>query len=803
MNGSSFGLVAQSDQSTVLAEFTPAPRTERHHQTEAQLEAAFIAQLQQQAYEYLPISSEEELIANLRVQLEKLNHITFTDQEWQRFFETKIAGANESIEDKTNKLQQDSVQLLEREDGSTKNIRLIDKANIHNNSLQVLNQYETSAGRHVNRYDVTVLVNGLPLVHVELKRRGVLLREAFNQIERYQRDSFWAGSGLFNYVQIFVISNGTSTKYYANTTRWLHANAGPRRRAAAQSFEFTMWWADSHNQRIGDLVGFAATFFAKHTILSLLTRYCVFNTAKELLVMRPYQIVATERILRRIQMATSMHQQGGVQAGGYIWHTTGSGKTLTSFKTAQLATDLEFLDKVLFVVDRQDLDTKTMKDFNEYQEGAVSGTTSTKALKEALDDNSSKIVVTTIQKLSRFIAQSPNHLVYRQHVAIIFDECHRSQFGSMHQAITKAFKNYHLFGFTGTPIFADNTTAGMGRFSTTEKLFGTQLHTYTIVDATRDHTVLPFLIDYVRTVRAADQLDDTQVIDIDREGAANDPERIRNIVSYIIEHFDQKCRRKATYQQGKRQLQGFNSILATASIKAAKAYYAEFKRQEHNLKVATIFTFAPNEDPQEGGVLPEEDFNPLGLDQPSRDFLQAAMADYNQMFESNFSTDVDGFSSYHKDVSKKLEDREIDLLIVVNMFLTGFNSKTLGALWVDKNLKQHGLIQAFSRTNRILNSVKVSGQIVCFRNLEQQVEEAIALFGNPDAQGLVLMQPYAQYLEQYQAKVAQLLADYPLGQVLDDERGFIGLWGQILYLRNILQVFDQFTEAEWGFSERD
>ncbi|MCL2653841.1 MAG: type I restriction endonuclease subunit R, partial [Propionibacteriaceae bacterium] len=587
------GIVAQTPESTVVAEWTPLNWGDDAYQSEADLEAELIATLQTQAYERLQVITEDDLITNLRAQLEKLNAMQFTNDEWQRFFSTVIASQTEGIVEKTRKIQQDHVQVLKRDDGTTKNIRLIDKDNIHNNALQVVNQVETGAGIHDNRYDVTILVNGLPLVHIELKRRGVAIREAFNQINRYQRESFWAGAALFEWVQIFVISNGTHTRYYANTTRLKHVTPTSRGRRVGETFEFTMAWADARNTPIHDLPDFTRTFFAKHTLLAILTRYCVFNSDDELMVMRPYQIVATEAILKRIEIATNYRQMGTIDAGGYIWHTTGSGKTLTSFKTAQLATGLGYLDKVLFVVDRQDLDFKTMKDFNKFQKDAVSTTGSTRQLAERLDDPSARIVVTTIQKLANFIKQRPSHPIYSAHVAIVFDECHRSQFGDMHTAVTKAFKNYHLFGFTGTPIFARNAVTGKNpQLRTTEQVFGRQLHTYTIVDAIRDKTVLPFKIDYVRTAREADWVRDDKVSDIDRERALLAPERVAGVVDYVLDHYKSKTKGV------------FNSILAVASIQAAKAYYAEFAKRNHGLKVALIYSFAVNEDDPDG-VLPE------------------------------------------------------------------------------------------------------------------------------------------------------------------------------------------------------
>ncbi|MDR0809146.1 MAG: type I restriction endonuclease subunit R, partial [Gemmobacter sp.] len=546
-----YELIALSDEGTVVAEFVPDGVREEHYQSEAELERDLIQRLQAQAYEYLPITSEVDLIANLRRQLEALNRITFSDAEWNAFFSEKIAGANDGIVEKTTRIQEDHVQILRRDDGSAKNIYLIDKQNIHNNRLQVINQYETptdeTGGARANRYDVTVLVNGLPMVHIELKRRGVDIREAFNQIDRYQRDSFWAGSGLFEYVQLFVISNGTLTKYYSNTVRGGHlAEQGAKRGRAktSNSYAFTSWWADARNQPIAELAGFTRTFFAKHTLLNVLTRYCVFDVDRKLLVMRPYQIVAAERILLRIATATNHRQLGTTAAGGYVWHTTGSGKTLTSFKAAQLARALPDIDKVLFVVDRKDLDYQTMREYERFEKGAANSNTSTAVLQRQLEDPNARIIITTIQKLSRFVARNKKHPVYDAHVVVIFDECHRSQFGDMHAEITRSFRRYHLFGFTGTPIFAENAgTGGDPRRRTTEQTFGDKLHTYTIVDAITDRNVLPFRIDYINTIKTAPNVRDKQVAAIDTERALLAPERIRQIVDYIREHFDAKTKR--------------------------------------------------------------------------------------------------------------------------------------------------------------------------------------------------------------------------------------------------------------------
>ncbi len=807
--------IALSSESTVVAEFSPDATGVREavYQSEAALEKTFIEQLQLQAYDYLPLTSEAELIANLRRQLEKLNKISFSGAEWERFFGTCIAGANDGIIEKTARIQEDHIQVLKRDDGTTKNVYLLDKANIHNNALQVINQYE-SAGVRATRFDVTVLVNGLPMVHIELKRRGVDIREAFNQINRYQRDSFWAGSGLFEYAQLFVISNGTLTKYYSNTVRDGHLKEQSSKRGRSKtsnSYAFTSWWADARNQPITELTGFTKTFFAKHSLLNVLTKYCVFDVDRKLLVMRPYQIVAAERILQRIATATNHKQLGTVAAGGYVWHTTGSGKTLTSFKAAQLARGLPEIDKVLFVVDRKDLDYQTMREYERFEKGAANSNTSTAVLQRQLEDPNARIIITTIQKLSRFVAKNKKHPVYDAHVVVIFDECHRSQFGDMHAEITRVFQRYHLFGFTGTPIFAENAgTAGNPMRRTTAQAFGDKLHTYTIVDAINDKNVLPFRIDYINTIKTQSGIKDKKVPAIDTERALLAPERIAQIVAYIREHFDQKTKRSSSYRHDGKRLVGFNSLFACASIDAAKRYYAEFAEQQkalpeaQRLKVGLIYSFAANED-EDDGLLSEEEFEIEGLDASSRDFLESAIRYYNALFGTSFDTSADKFQNYYKDLSLRLRKRELDVVIVVNMFLTGFDATTLNTLWVDKNLKAHGLIQAYSRTNRILNSVKTYGNIVSFRNLEQATNDALALFGNKDAKGIVLLKPYAEYYKDYQQRVGELLDAFPLGKPIVGEtaqKAFIKLFGAILRLKNILTAFDDFFGNEI-LSERE
>lgn len=858
-------VVAENPESTVVAEYQGMKTKQTEYQSEADLEKAFIKQLQNQAYDYLPIHSEKDLIDNLRRQLEKLNDYHFTDKEWDRFFKQEIANPNCGIKEKTKIIQEDYKKVLYYEkpvdNCPFRNILLIDKDNIHNNTLQVINQYETDDGARTNRYDATVLVNGLPLVHIELKRRGVDIKDAFNQINRYQNDSFWAGSGLYEFVQIFVISNGTYTKYYSNTTRQSHIseNSGAsskKGKKTSNSFEFTSWWADRKNKPIIDLIDFAKTFFAKHTILNILTKYCIFTSDEMLMVMRPYQIVATESIINKINISSNYKQYGTVDGGGYIWHTTGSGKTLSSFKTAQLAQNMAIIDKVLFVVDRKDLDYQTMKEYDKFQKGAANSNTSTAVLKKQLENPNARIIITTIQKLTCFIKQNKEHPVYNQHIVIIFDECHRSQFGEMHQTITKAFKKYHLFGFTGTPIFAENAHTGCkSDLKTTAQLFGGEpdengnkvkpLHTYTIVDAIADKNVLPFRIDYISTMKEQENIKDSKVWDINREKALAAPERISRIVSYILEHFNQKTMRNdrsysyniltniADIAQAKNRkdideikqkvrLTGFNSIFAVSSIPFAKLYYEEFRKQMaekplQKLKVAAIFSFGMNgDDNSDDGVFDENPEDTSRLDKSDRDFLESAIDDYNKMFGTSYDTSSDKFQNYYKDVSMRMKNREIDLLIVVNMFLTGFDATTLNTLWVDKNLRMQGLLQAFSRTNRILNAVKAFGNIVCFRNLEEATNKSLALFGDKEAGGIVLLKTFAEYyngytddkgktVKGYKELIEELEEKYPTGELIVSEkekRDFVKLYGAILRLKNILSSFDEFAGKEI-LTERD
>lgn len=821
-----YDLISENDESTVVAEFEQGFfAAEAPYMSERNLEDQFVEQLRMQEYEYLRITTEEELIANLRKQLEELNGVCFNDSEWKRFFTTCIAKPNSGIVEKTRVIQEDPRFNFTFDNGDMKNIMLLDKQHIHQNQLQVMRQYTPTGGKAANRYDVTILVNGLPLVHVELKKPGVDIREAFNQIKRYNRESMWADSGLFEYVQIYVISNGTYTKYYSNTTRDLHLKEEDERAKKGQvvsnSFEFTSWWTDARNKRITMLEDFTKTFFAKHTILSILTRFCVFTVDNQLLAMRPYQIAATEKILKCINVAYNNKLFGSIEAGGYIWHTTGSGKTLTSFKTSLLASKLPYIDKVLFVVDRKDLDYQTMREYDNFQKDAANSNTNVTILERQLNDPTCHIIITTIQKLSILVKRNKDMDVYNQHVVMIFDECHRSQFGEMHTAITKKFKKYYIFGFTGTPIFSDNAvTSGRPDKVTTQQVFGERLHTYTIINAISDQNVLPFHLEYVRTMREKEGVEDAKVEDIDRERIMRDPRYISNIVTYIIKNFAKKTKRNSTYQVKDQRLHGFNSIFATASIDAAKLYYQEFKRQmadlpeTDRLKVAMIYSYGANEeDPLDGELIDENPEDTSTLSQTDKDALQECIDDYNREFGCKFDLSANGFQSFYKDVSKRMKNRELDLLIVVNMFLTGFDAKTLNTLWVDKNLKMHGLLQAYSRTNRILNSVKNCGNIVCFRNLEQATNDALGLFGNPEANGVVLLKTFDEYYYEgyedangkhqpgYKEIVETLREEYPLPvgtDVMTEEakKDFIKKYSYILKLYNILSTFDEFEGKE-------
>ncbi len=871
----SYKVVLSTDEATVVSEYSPEKQNRQQYQSEAELEDTMIKQLQAQGYEYLELHTPQEMVDNLRICMQELNGYTFTDSEWDRFFKTVIANRGDGIKEKTEKIQKDYIQAFKTDDGTTMNIKLIEKQNIHKNKLQVIHQYATT-GNFDNRYDVSILVNGLPLVHIELKRRGVPIKEAFNQIDRYQRDSFWADAGLYEYIQIFVISNGTFTKYYSNSTRFnvVEEHNGKRKakKTGSSSFEFTSYWADAKNKTIVDLVDFTKTFLAKHAILKILTQFCVFTSNKMLMVMRPYQIAATEAIVNQIQIAENYKRWGTIEAGGYIWHTTGSGKTLTSFKTAQIVSDLPYVDKVMFVVDRQDLDYQTMREYDRFEKGAANGSKNTEKLKKNLDDDTKKIVVTTIQKLDSFIKKYEDHDIFGKKCILIFDECHRSQFGSMHLMITKKFKKYALFGFTGTPIFAANaSTSGGGRISsaaqafarkadkynlkTTDQAFGKRLHTYTVVNAIDDKNVLPFKVDYVNTIKD-NKGDDSLIEAIDDEKLLLSEQRVANVVQYMLEHYNQKTMKAGqtfnystvtnvveyvanfgrTNEKGEALVdeikvetkrQGFNSIFAVSSINAAKVYYEELRKQiannpkYKNLKVATIYSYGVNEDDTSTDYLLDEDSDSTdALDVDDRAFLAKAIDEYNKDFGTQYDTSATLFPNYYKDLSMRVKNGEIDILLVVNMFLTGFDATGLNTLWVDKNLKQHGLIQAFSRTNRILNSVKAYGNIVCFRNLRKEVDDAIALFGDDDAKGIVILKSFNDYYngycdndkngkERYHAGyrelVEKLYVDYPLPiYILGEEKKkqFIKLFGAILRLLNILRSFDEFAGKEI-FTEAD
>lgn len=810
----SLKLLAQNTTSTIAVEFTPSKRQNSSYQSEAQLEKELIATLQAQGYEYAKITDEKSLESNLRTKLEELNSTTLSDTEWRRFFAQVLSRANASIVEKSVLIQEDYIQPLERDNGSIINFKLIDKADIHKNSLQVINQYEATTPTRSHRYDVSILVNGLPLVHIELKRRGVSLKEAFNQINRYGRESFFSGSGLFEFVQIFVISNGTQSKYYSNTTRDFHIKTkqGIKTTKTSNSFEFTSYFSDEKNTIIDDLIDFAKTFFARHTLLNILCHYCVLDVDRKLLVLRPYQIAACEKILQQIAISyhNKFYEKSSEQkSGGYIWHTTGSGKTLTSFKTAQLVSKIQEIAKVLFVVDRKDLDYQTMREYDRFQKGAATGSKSTKELQSRLNstDKNHKIIITTIQKLSRFIAQAEkDHTIFNEHIVMIFDECHRSQFGQMQKDIAKAFKKLYLFGFTGTPIFAANALG----FETTERVFGACLHRYTIIHAIRDHNVLPFRVDYHTTTKDTTQITDEILLN---------PTRIEHITRYILDHFTTHTKRNAkSYNLNGKHTKGFNALFATQSIPMAMRYYEEFQAQQaslpesQRLKIGIIYSYAPNDELEE-----ENSEDTTALPKSQRDFLDAAISDYNAIFACRFDSSADNFQNYYKDFSLKLKNRELDLAIVVNMFLTGFDATTPNTLYVDKSLRYHGLLQAYSRTNRILNSVKSFGNIIAFRDLQRNTDDALALFSDENAKGIVFLRSLEEYLQGYTDEKGQkhkgyneltkeLTDKFPLESFRQatlkqsDKKHFLALFGELLKLRNILEIFDNFSDP---LNERD
>ncbi|MGL4768966.1 MAG: type I restriction endonuclease subunit R [Mycoplasmoidaceae bacterium] len=803
-----YNLILSCENSTVVSDYEFKKDESNFYQSESQLEEEFIKILQSQAYEYLKINDEKELICNLKTQIEKLNKIEFNDQEWERFLHEKLINNNENAFEKIKKIQEKfSQQDFVFENGITKNIYLIDKKNIKNNNLQVINQYENSSSSYKNRYDVTILINGLPLVHIELKRRGVNLKEAFNQIDRYQWETFSSGSRLFQYVHIFVISNGTRTKYYSNNIKNNHLK---------YSFEQTSFWSDSKNNKIIDLIDFAKTFFYSHTILNIITKYCVLTEEKKLLVMRPYQIIAVEKILNKIIMANNSNKLGMVDSGGYIWHATGSGKTLTSFKAAQLICQMDFIEKTIFIVDRKDLDYQTMKEYDKFEKGAANSNSTTNILQKQLENPEVKIIITTIQKLDWFIKKNRTHYIYNKKIIMIFDECHRSQFGNMHKEIRKKFKNTCIFGFTGTPIFEKNS---QNPFGTTERIFGKMLHSYTIVDAIGDKNVLKFKWSCWSNFREKNLITDEKIQKIDEERVFKDPKRIEEIIKYIIVNFDKKTRRESCLLTRTEKIRnGFNSIFAVSSIEFAKLYYLEFLKQIKNfdsdLIVTTIFSYTPNEQSTNLDSY-DEDFDTNKLDKSSKRFLEDVINDYNKKFNTTYNVSGNSFPNFYKDVSQKLKNKEIDILIVVDMFLTGFDAPSLNTLWVDKNLKYHSLIQAFSRTNRIINNNKPYGDIISFRNLKENINEALSLFGNKNTKRILFIKEYEDYYNGYDENgihykgyfeiMNQLIEKYPSGKAPIGEisqKHFIKLFSLLLKSKNILNSFDEFDQAN-KISERD
>ena len=802
--------IAEMTNGIILANYEEILQVQDTYQSEKELEDGMIRDLESQGYERFYGKTSEELYKNLKIQIERLNKVAFTDKEWERFLVEYLDCPNDGMIEKTRKIQENYIYDFIFDDGHLKNIKIIDKKNIHNNILQVCNQIKQK-GKHKNRYDVTILVNGLPLIHIELKKRGVSLHEAFSQIDRYGKESFNAENSLYKFVQIFVISNGTYTRYFANTTA-----------QNKNHYEFTCEWADAKNKVIRDLKDFTATFFEKRTILEVLTKYCVFDSNDILLIMRPYQIAATERILWKIESSYQNKKSGKIEAGGFIWHTTGSGKTLTSFKTAKLATELEYIDKVFFVVDRKDLDYQTMKEYQKFQPDSVNGSKDTKELKRSIEKQDNKIVVTTIQKLNEFVKKNPSHEIYDKHCVIIYDECHRSQFGDAQKNIRKSFKNYYQFGFTGTPIFPENALGS----NTTAGIFGAQLHSYVITDAIRDKKVLKFKVDYndirAKFKAAETETDDKKLKELEKRMLLH-PERISKIVEYILKVYNTKTHRNEYYNIKQKRLNGFNAIFAVQSVEAAKLYYEEFQKQQENLpeekrlKVATIYSFAANEERNAIGDIPDENFEPSAMESTAKEFLDKVISDYNDYFKTNFSTNGNEFQNYYKDLSKKVKDKKIDILIVVGMFLTGFDAPTLNTLFVDKNLRYHGLIQAFSRTNRILNKVKTFGNIVCFRDLEKATKNAIKTFGDDNSVNIILEKSYNDYINGFKDEETgksvkgyinlcnEIVEKFPKPVEIEknqDKKEFAELFGELLKTENILKNFDEFENFEKIISDR-
>lgn len=862
-NKSTYKDILRTDEDTVVFEYFKSNRISGSFQSERELENKLIKDLISLGYEYIDFSKfdkskhKEKLENNLRKQIENLNGINFSDGEWSKLYSSYINKDNMEYLDATKTIQEDYIYTLQLDNGEEKNIYIIDKKNIHNNKLQVINQYVDIDGKHETRYDVTILVNGLPLVQIELKRRGVQLEEAFNQIIRYKETSF---TGLFKYIQVFVISNGTKTKYYSNTTRFINIDVNNQSKEveskASRSFEFTMFWSDQKNQIIEEIEDFTKHFFNKRTLLNILTKYCIFTVDKRLLIMRPYQITATEKIINKIILSNNYKEKlGSKEAGGYIWHTTGSGKTVTSFKTAQIAEELDFVDKILFVVDRKDLDYQTMKEYDKFKKGSANSTSNTKELQYILEKDSkdTKIIITTIQKLSTFVKKNKSHSIYKKHVVLIFDECHRSQFGDMHKAIARSFKKYNIFGFTGTPIFSQNATVRYGNINelkteietdkfdiTTDRLFGDCLHEYILMHAINDRNVLPFRYHQLNTVREKSIIDDEEIEGIKRKEVICNDQRIANNVKYILDNFNKQTMRDETYEfnssvnieeiaKKKKQtikekkslinVKGFNSIFAIKDIELLKKYYIEFKKQlsnrpELDLKIATIYSYSPNEkrkDYDQYVELDDENNESTDkLDKSSRDFLEDAIKDYNEMFGTNYDTSNEKFQNYYRDLSLRVKNKQVDILLVVNMFLTGFDAPTLNTLWVDKPLEMHGLIQAFSRTNRIFNGIKHHGNIVSFWPLKDKLEEAISIYSGGENRRNILIRNFDDYYYGYEDDKNCFIEDGYLKTLkkLKENYGnishnnfyteeqkyhFLKVFGKLLKLRNILLSFEEFV----------
>ena len=789
--------IAESNNFIVLDQYNKfVEEPNAGYQTEGSLEREFIRDLQAQGYEYLQgLNNHDALVKNLRAQLQRLNNVVFSDAEWRRFLEEYLDKPSDSLIEKTRKVHDDYIYDFVFDNGRIQNIYLLDKKNLANNAVQVINQFEQT-GNYDNRYDVTILVNGLPLVHIELKKRGVAIREAFNQIHRYSKESFNKENSLFKYIQIFIISNGTDTRYFANTTK-----------RDKNSYDFTMNWATAKNTLIKDLKDFTATFLQKHTLLNVLVNYCVFDVSDTLLIMRPYQIAATERILWKIKSSYQAKNWSNKESGGYIWHTTGSGKTLTSFKAARLATELDFIEKVFFVVDRKDLDYQTMKEYQRFSPDSVNGSESTAGLKRNIEKDDNKIIVTTIQKLNNLMKSEDKLPIYDKQVVFIFDECHRSQFGEAQKNLTRKFKKYYQFGFTGTPIFPTNALGA----ETTASVFGIELHSYIITDAIRDEKVLKFKVDYndvrpqFKSIETEKNLE--KLTALEKKQAFLQPKRIEQIAQYVLNNFKQKTHR---FNAGNN---GFNAMFAVSSVDAAKAYYQTFKQLQsavkNPLKIATIFSFAANEEQDAIGDIVDESFEVEAMNSSAKEFLKSAIDDYNGYFATNYDVDGKSFQNYYRDLAKRVKNKEVDLLIVVGMFLTGFDAPTLNTLFVDKNLRYHGLIQAYSRTNRIYNSTKSFGNIVTFRDLEQDTIDAITLFGKSNTRNVVLEKSYQEYMEGFTdagvarrgyldviAELQERFSDPDVIQTEKDKKDFVKLFGEYLRVENILQNYDEFAALQ-------